>query len=133
LHDDGGVTVWDVRADEEQDEEFLTKSAITCQACKSVGWRYEVFSGLAEQERLNLLWLHGFRRRPLWADRFTEQVRTAARARRATLGTLLAVDDGTGELTSVVWHLLWRGDVSIDLDMPWTSDTAVSTGPEVDQ
>lgn len=130
LHGDGGVTMWDVRAEEEQDEEFQTKSAITREACMSVGWRYQVFSGLAEQERLNLLWLHGFRRRLPWADRFEDQIRTATHAHGVTLGALLSADDGTGELTSVVWHLLWRNDVLIPMDTRWTPDTPVSIGAE---
>jgi hypothetical protein len=46
---DGAVTVWDVRAVEEQDNEFGTKSAITRDACQVVGWRYEVFTGLGNR------------------------------------------------------------------------------------
>jgi hypothetical protein len=129
---DFGVTVWDARAVEEQNEDFLTASALTREACLSVGWSYQVFSGLAEQERLNLLWLHGFRRKPPWSDRVAEQIRTIARGRGATLESLLAADDGTGDLTSVVWHLLWSGGLTIDLAAPWTPDTPVSIGTEVD-
>jgi hypothetical protein len=129
---DFGVTVWDARAVEEQNEDFLAASAHTREACLSVGWSYHVFSGLADQERLNLLWLHGFRRKPPWSDRVAEQIRTIARGRGATLGTLLAADDGTGELISVVWHLLWSGGLSIDLAELWEGDTAVTLGTEED-
>jgi hypothetical protein len=46
LHDDNAVTVWDVRAIEEQDEDFRNKCAATRDACAAVGWRYEAFRRL---------------------------------------------------------------------------------------
>src|ERR1700687_2780293 len=46
LRDDNAVTVWDVRAIEEQDDDFRNKSTVTRDACAIVGWRYEVFTGL---------------------------------------------------------------------------------------
>jgi hypothetical protein len=126
LHDDNAVTVWDVRALEEQDEDFRNKSALTRDACSAVGWRYEVFTGLGETEPFNLLWLHGFRRRPAWADRFEGQIRRAASGRNATIGSLFAHDDGTGELKAVVWHLVWSCVLSIDMATPWTLHTAIT-------
>jgi hypothetical protein len=89
VHDDSAVTVWDVRAREEQDDDFRTKSAVTRDGCAAVGWHYEVFTGLSGTERLNLLWLHGFRRKPAWADRFEEEIRRAAGSGIATLGNPL--------------------------------------------
>jgi hypothetical protein len=115
VHDDGSATVWDARPLERQDDDFLTKSAITRDACAAVGWGYETFSGLGQVERLNLLWLHGFRHRPAWADRFEERIRSAASRQGATLGSVFAEDDGTGELKSTVWHLVWHGDLMIDM------------------
>ncbi|TQR84344.1 TnsA-like heteromeric transposase endonuclease subunit [Mycobacterium hodleri] len=126
VHDDGTATVWDVRALDRHDEDFTTKSAITRDACLAIGWRYAVFTGLASIERLNHLWLHGFRRRPAWAGRVEEQVRRAASRPGATLGSVIASDDGTGELTSVLWHLLWHDDVTIDMAAQWELNTPVT-------
>lgn len=126
LHDDNAVTVWDVRALEDQDEDFKIKSAVTRDACTAVGWHYEVFTGLGETERLNLLWLHGFRRRPDWADRLEETVLRAARSRNTTIRDLFAQDDGTGELKAVAWHLVWRGVLRLDIAAPWKLDTAIA-------
>ena len=126
LHDDNAVTVWDVRAIEEQDADFRNKSAVTRDACAIVGWRYEVFTGLGEVERLNLLWLHGFRRRPAWADRWEEHIRRATRHRDTTIGSLFAHDDGTGELKAVVWHLVWSGVLCVDIAAPWNLHTSVA-------
>lgn len=122
----GVVTVWDVRAVDQQDDDFRVKSRLTLSACTAVGWRYEVFTGLEERERLNLLWLHGFRRKPLWNDRHEDVIRTMATTGNLTLGNLFRADDGSGELKSVVWHLLWKGDLQIDMDAHWTLHTAVS-------
>jgi len=131
LHDDNAVTVWDVRALDEQDADFRNKSAVARDACAAVGWRYDVFTGLGEIERLNLLWLHGFRSRPAWADRSEEKVIRAARSRNATIGSLFAHDDGTGELKAVVWHLVWSRALSIDIAAPWKLDTAIAARDEV--
>jgi hypothetical protein len=130
-HRDGAVTVWDVRPLEEQDDDFRAKSGIARAACARVGWRYQLFNGLGETERLNLLWLHGFRCRPVWADRVEEAIQTAARQPNATLGDLFVCDDGTGECKSVVWHLIWCGRLAIDLTIPWDLPTPVTIGSEV--
>lgn len=126
LHQNNTVTVWDVRALEEQDADFRNKSAVTRDACAAVRWHYEVFTGLGETERLNLLWLHGFRRRPDFADRHEETAIRATRNRKATIGSLFAHDDGTGELKAVVWHLVWTGVLSVDITVPWNLDTAIA-------
>ncbi|RDI30428.1 hypothetical protein DEU38_1059 [Rhodococcus sp. AG1013] len=63
---DGAVTLWDVRNPRRLDEKFTLQADKTRSACAAVGWRYEIFTGLGEVERLNLLWLHGYRRRPKW-------------------------------------------------------------------
>jgi hypothetical protein len=131
LHDDGAVTVWDVRAVEEQDDDFRHKSTVTRESCSAVGWRYEVFTGLGQSERLNLLWLHGFRRRPAWADRFEDEIRREASCRDATIGSLFARDDGTGEVKSAVWHLLWAGVLNADLNARWTLNTVVAVCGEL--
>lgn len=128
VHSEDAPTVWDVRASEKHDADFTVASAITGTACARAGWRYEVFAGMDDTERLNMLWLHGFRRTPPWADRLGEQIRAAAGADGATLGTVFACDDGSGELISAVWHLVWRGVLHIDMTAPWDRGTAVMLG-----
>jgi hypothetical protein len=114
LQKDGSVTVWDVRPEEEQDSDFQCAAAATRQACAMVGWDYEVFSGLGPTERLNLLWLNGFRHQRPWNEQFKGQIRQAARI-ETTLGELFDLDDGSGELISTVWHLIWLGDLQVDI------------------
>ena len=128
VHAGAAPTVWDVRATDRQDQQFDTKSALTRQACASVGWGYQIFAGMDDLERLNMMWLNGFRRVPPWASRHEERARAAAGCAAATLATVFAHDDGSGELISTVWHLLWRGALDIDLTASWTPATRVTLG-----
>ena len=122
---DGGITVWDVRAADHQDEDFQAKAAITARACEGVGWAYRVFPGLGDVERLNLLWLHGFRRTPEWSERFANDIQSAVGTHATTLGELFRLGDDTGELRSVVWHLIWSGCLTVDLTAPLTERSFV--------
>lgn len=127
---DGEVTVWDAKALERVDDEFRATVEVTRRACHDVGWRYELFTGLAETERLNLLWLHGFRRRAASADQFEDQLRSAVAAADTTVGGLFSLDDGTGRLVSAIWHLIWRGVLAVDLSAPITMRTVVTVSEE---
>jgi hypothetical protein len=128
---DDQVTVWDARRLDQQDDDFKVKADVTRRCCEAVGWRYEVFSGLATNERLNLLWLHGFRRRPEWMPRNAALIRGLARGGDTALGDLFAHDDGSGELKSVVWHLVWGGQLDIDLASPITERSRVVVNEEL--
>lgn len=125
-HDDRSVTVWDARSVEDQDEDFLGEVAVTARACELVGWQHRVFPGLGQVERLNLLWLHGFRRQPLWSDEYEIQIKTIVGGSGVSLGDLFAHDDGSGQLIALVWHRIWRGTLLIDMDAPWGLDTMVT-------
>jgi hypothetical protein len=122
---DGRVTVWDARAPEKQDDEFQLQSEITHVACTAVDWRYEVFGGMDQTERLNLMWLNGFRRRPPWTDRYERRVLELATEQGVTLRNLFNADTGSGELKSSVWHLIWNGALKIDMTSAWDLNTPV--------
>ncbi|WP_235682760.1 TnsA-like heteromeric transposase endonuclease subunit [Mycolicibacterium alvei] len=130
VHVDGRVTVWDARGADDQGSRFRVKAAITANECEAVGWRYQIFDGLGRIERLNLLWLHGFRRRPEWSDRYVSQIRLAVAGQPVPLGELFRLDDGSGGLKTVVWHLIWKGALSVDIRRPLTERTAVGLGRE---
>jgi hypothetical protein len=115
IGDGDQVTVWDARRLDQQDDNFKVQGSVTQRCCDAVGWRYEVFSGLATIERLNLLWLNGFRRWPEWMPGYAPLIRKLASSDGTTLGYLFAHDDGSGELKSVVWHLVWSGQLDVDL------------------
>lgn len=121
----GEVTLWDVRPESRRNETFETQSAAAAAACAHVGCSYEVFTGVSMVERLNLLWLHGYRRRTPWVDTSRPLIDAAVSAERATIGELCALDDGSGELTSAMWHLIWTGDLLVPLDEKLSADTPV--------
>lgn len=121
----GGVTVWDVRPESRQNEAFGTQSVAAAAACVHVGWSYEIFAGVSKVERLNLLWLHGYRRRPPWIDTSRPLIDAAVSGEGATIGGVCALDDGSGELTSTMWHLIWSGDLLVPLDEKMSADTPV--------
>lgn len=114
LHIDGSVIVWDAKSLVDQDDKFRRAVAETKEACAAVGWGYEIFSGLDNTERLNLLWLQGFRRPPPWLERFEGSVLAAAQG-GATFEELFALDDGSGEAISCIWHLTWTGALRVDI------------------
>ena len=128
---DGQVTVWDARRLDEQDDDFTMHADVARRCCGAVGWRYAVFSALATIERLNLLWLHGFRRRPEWMHLHAELIRSMASGVGASLADLFARDDGSGELKSVVWHLVWCGQLDLDLASSITEGSRVTVNEEL--
>lgn len=127
----GAVTLWDVRNPRRLDEKFSLQSDKTRSACAAVGWRYEVFTALGQVERLNLLWLHGYRRRPIWQGSVEDAILTTAAGRDAVLGDLFALDDGSGHTKSSVWHLVWSGTLQVDLESTLTERTPVRVTGEV--
>lgn len=127
----GQVTVWDARRLEEQDDDFRMHADVALRCCGAVGWCYEVFSELATHERLNLLWLHGFRRRPAWMHRHANLIRRTAGGTGTSLGDLFTHDDGSGELKSAVWHLVWAGQLDIDLTTGITDESRVTVNEEL--
>lgn len=122
---DGAVTLWDVRNPRRVDEKFTLQADRTRTACAAVGWRYEIFTGLGAVERLNLLWLHGYRRRPNWQDDVEAAILINAAGNGAVLGDLFALDDGSGQTKSSVWHLVWKGTLRVDMESKLNATTPV--------
>lgn len=122
----GAVSVWDVRPIDQQDEDFWKSVSVARRACHAVGWQHQVFSGLDRVERLNLLWLNGFRRPPTWLAAHEAAIRETVGNRGVMLAELFAQDDGVGELKSAVWHLMWRGTLAVDLLRPITEHSRVA-------
>lgn len=68
----GALTLWDVRTPRRMDEAFHSFADRTRDLCRALGWGYELFSGLDDVARMNLLWLNGYRHaRPLDRGRGT--------------------------------------------------------------
>lgn len=122
---EGRVTIWDVRRPEAAETDvFLNVRGMTSAACVEVGWQYEVFTGLPSVHRHNVLWLHGYRIRPEWAAGREAAVLERSAA-GCTLSDLLAESDA--ETRTVAWHLIWAGQIRVDLTSRLTSETRVTS------
>ena len=115
-HMDGRVVVWDVRPRERQDERFHRTAELTAQACREVGWGYEVHAGFAPARHLNLLWLGVFRIPPSWPTTESRRQLLGLARGGAAVADVLAHDAGDGQLTALMWHLIWSGELVFDLD-----------------
>lgn len=120
----GTVTVWDARAEDRQDEDFLVKSDLTRRACKDVGWSYEVFAGLSAVRKANLMWLHGFRKPMPFYSASLAELRDLL-SWPAAIETVLREDSGAGHLVAAMWHGIWAGAITCDLDVPLTRRSPV--------
>lgn len=119
----GEVTVWDAKSQRAaEQEQFQATAELTRAACAAVGWHYEVFTGLSGVHRHNLLWLHSYRTPPAWTPGCREEVLGSAALDGMTLGQLLDADEQT---VAVVWHLIWAGELDVDLTQRLTPEVPV--------
>lgn len=128
VDDSGSVTLWNARLENKMDEKFKSQVAMVEGACASVGWRHTVFNGLGRVERLNLLWLHGYRRRPSWYEKEVGGIAKGATQEAATLGSLFRLDSGNGEAIAVIWHMVWSGELEASLSERLTMETPIRVG-----
>lgn len=122
---DGGYKLWDARPKDRQKPDFAEVAALTDEACRRIGWSYEVFEGLPAVESLNLRWLSGARRAPEWLEPGRVRLRDLV-GDGATIGDVAGTNDPGGHLLSVLWHLLWTGEVRVDLGARWDASTLMS-------
>lgn len=123
---EAGVTIWDARPLERRDDTFTAMAVRTREACESIGWRYALFGGLAPVESLNLRWIAAARRPPEWLDASRGALRVLIGDGASTVGEVLSADDGRGFLVSAMWHLVWTGDLEMDLQSPWSAQSRLS-------
>lgn len=112
----GDVTIWNARSSERQDDKFLAQSRAAEAACHEVGWRYDVFPGHSRAKKYNLRWLAAYRRPMPWHAAAKPALVEICGRSAPTVGHVLDTDHGSGHLISALWHYVWRGDLTIDLD-----------------
>ena len=123
-HDDGTVRIWDVRPAGRQDEDFRLKVRLTAEACADVGWSHEVFSGWSRIRRVNLMWIHAFRRPMPWYPGSLRLLNEYLEG-QGTVADVLELDAGGGHVLSAMWHGIWSGVIDCDLDVPITQATRI--------
>ena len=97
---------------------LMVMSTRTRAACAKVGWRYELFGGLDPVATLNLRWIASARRAPEWLVP-AKAILQGVLADGGSVGDVIAADDDRGFLTSAMWHLVWSGEIEMDLNAPW--------------
>jgi hypothetical protein len=104
--------------------------AMTRDVCGEIGWQYEVFTGLPRAYSQNLRWLAGYRhdRHAPGGDTagairtcFATPVTLQAGLRKASTATGLSL----AVVTVHVLHLLWRGQLSVELSAPLSMTSEV--------
>ncbi|CRK55295.1 hypothetical protein [Alloactinosynnema sp. L-07] len=121
---DGSALVLDCRPEDRIGPRDRVAFEATAAACAVLGWRYEVVGAVEPVLMGNTRWLAGYRhpRHDLpvvsaaLREVFTEPVGLVAGAE--------AVGDPIAVLP-VLFHLLWRRDLAVDLSRPLTPDTPV--------
>ncbi|MEI6621225.1 MAG: TnsA-like heteromeric transposase endonuclease subunit [Actinomycetes bacterium] len=122
----GQVTVWDARPEARRDARFNRATAATAKACSKVGWNYATFAGISTVQRLNELWLHCSRVAPSWLGTFEGEILEAVAGGPSTLGALFDLAGGDPRSKACVWHLIWRGDLCVDLSAQIQESTMVA-------
>lgn len=126
-HEDGRVVVWDARPHEKRGAEFLRAAVLTEQACLAVGWEYALFDTAATARRLNLIWLANYRHRPGWPHHAAKCHLLERAVATVTIQELMELDEGDGQLIALLWHLLWTGELVVDLDEQITGTSLVGS------
>lgn len=123
-HDDGTIRLWDARPAVRQDDDFTLKVRLTKEACAEVGWEHEVFSGWSRVRRVNLMWIHAYRRPMPWYAGSLRLIREYLEG-DGTIGDVLGLDAGGGHVISAMWHGIWSGQIDCDLDRPLKRKTRI--------
>lgn len=124
-HEDGSVRLWDVRPQRRQDEDFTVKTRLTSEACVGIGWSHDIFAGMAQVRRVNLMWIHAYRRPMPWYSGSLRLIHEILEV-DGTIGDVLDLDSGGGHVLSAMWHGIWSGQIGCDLDRPFTRATGLS-------
>ena len=123
-HDDGTIRLWDARPTGRQDDDFTIKVRLTTEACAEVGWTHEVFSGWSSVRRVNLMWIHAYRRPMPWYAASLRLIRGHLEG-GGCIGDVISLDAGGGHVISAMWHSIWSGQIDCDLDRPLRRDTRI--------
>jgi hypothetical protein len=115
----GTPEVCDIKSGERVDDPvFQAQVWATGVACAEAGVRYRVLSEPDQQLLVNVRWLAGFREPPADLDRERARMLSALAAGRSTISALLADAREPALARPVLMHLLWAGEVLVDVDEP---------------
>jgi hypothetical protein len=122
---DGSAEVIDVKNPTRMgDRKVLTQAERTATACIEVGWGFRLVGEPERQRLVNVSWLAGFRR-PLHAGSELIGPLLSLAAAPVAVGDLLRSVTPVELARSVLFHLLWTGDLICDMETPLRESTLV--------
>lgn len=99
--------------------------SLTQQWCDRLGWEYRVLSEPDEIYQRNLRWLAGFRRRPVEFEAYADSLLEAVGSEVRSIQSLLAGFDAPPLVRPVLFHLLWRQLLKVEMFAPLEDSSTV--------
>jgi hypothetical protein len=124
---DGTSVVVDCRPVERRKPRDAAKFEATARACAMVGWNYRLVGAPDPIVTANLRWLAGYRH----PRHDLPDVREVLRRVYVTPTPLMAGTAAAGDpiaVLPVLFHLLWRGVLAVDVSVPLHQDTVARCG-----
>jgi hypothetical protein len=124
---DGTSVVVDCRPVERRKPRDAAKFEATARACAMVGWNYRLVGVPDPIVTANLRWLAGYRH----PRHDLPDVREVLRRVFVTPTPLMAGTAAAGDpiaVLPVLFHLLWRGVLAVDVSVPLHQDTVARCG-----
>ena len=121
---DGSSVVVDCRPAERCTARDVAKFEVSAAVCAQLGWEYRLVGALDPITVANVRWLAGYRH----PRHDLEHVVRLLRERFATPTPLMVGAAAVGDpiaVLPVLFHLLWRQELSVDLSSPLHPDTSV--------
>lgn len=122
--DDGSAVVIDCRPVERRRPADVAKFAATGQACALLGWEYRLVGAVDPVVTANLRWLSAYRHPRHDVPAVATPLREVFGAPAALMEGAAAVGDPVAVLP-VLFHLLWRQQLTADLERPLNETTTV--------
>jgi hypothetical protein len=115
----GTPEVCDVKSDERLDDPvFVAQVEATGRACAEAGFGYRVLSEPGQQLLVNVRWLAGFRDPSPDPDGERARIMSALAVGGSTISELLADAMEPALARPVLMHMLWAGEVMVDVTEP---------------
>lgn len=126
---DGAALVIDCRPVERRKQADLAKFDATAAACASLGWEYRLVGATDPIVTANLRWLAGYRHPRHWVASMAAALLEVFTAPLQLMRGAELVGDPVAVLP-VLFHLLWRQDLTIDVSVPLHDGARVRVAEE---
>lgn len=123
---EGSAVLIDCRPVERRPPRDLEKFAFTAEVCRNLGWKYRLLGAPDQVLVANMRWLAGYRHPRYDLPEIAEALRRTYTTGARLIAGACAVGDPLAVLP-VVFHMLWRHELTANLSMPLHDQTWVAT------